>query len=101
MVSSKQSIVRSFDRCIPRARVITISFVFFLIFFFLCSVSGFTLSLAQIEVGIAYACWAALGTAIVSSAGILLFGESCDPGKLMCLTLIMTGVMGLNLLDSH
>jgi small multidrug resistance pump len=77
----------------------------FLIFFYVsllyCSVSGFAVSLAQIEVGIAYACWAALGTAIVSTSGILLFGESCDSVKLMCLLMIMAGVVGLNLRDSH
>jgi small multidrug resistance pump len=72
------------------------SFSHFL-YFFLHSVSGFAVSLAQIEVGIAYACWAALGTAIVSTSGILLFGESCDSIKLMCLLMIIAGVVGLNL----
>jgi multidrug transporter EmrE-like cation transporter len=65
------------------------------------SASGFAVSLAQIEVGIAYACWAALGTAIVSTAGIVFFGESCDSIKLVCLLMIMAGVVGLNLRDSH
>jgi small multidrug resistance pump len=68
-----------------------------LLYVFSYSVSGFAVSLAQIEVGIAYACWAALGTAIVSTSGILLFGESYDSVKLLCLLMIMAGVVGLNL----
>ena len=58
---------------------------------------GFFTSLAKIEVGIAYACWSALGTLIVSTVGILFFGESADRTKLVCLLLITLGVTGLNL----
>ena len=65
------------------------------------SMCGFALSLAKIEVGIAYAVWSALGTAIVTTAGIVLFGESCDSIKLGCLLLIMAGVVGLNLREGH
>lgn len=65
------------------------------------SMCGFALCLAKIEVGIAYAVWSALGTAIVTTIGIVLFGESCDSVKLGCLLLIMVGVVGLNLRESH
>ena len=59
---------------------------------------GFFVALAKIEVGIAYACWSALGTLIVSTVGIMFFGESADKTKLFCLAMITAGVVGLNLL---
>jgi multidrug transporter EmrE-like cation transporter len=58
---------------------------------------GFNMALARIEVGVAYAIWSALGSLVVSTVGIVFFGESCDPGKLACLLLIVVGVVGLNL----
>ena len=61
------------------------------------SMLGFFVALAQIEVGIAYACWSALGTLIVSAAGILWFGETADTFKVVCLAMITAGVVGLNL----
>jgi len=61
------------------------------------SMAGFNVSLAKIEVGVAYAVWSALGTLVVSAGGIVFFGESCDTWKLTCLFLITVGVVGLNL----
>jgi len=58
---------------------------------------GFNLSLAKIEVGIAYAVWSAWGTILVTAVGIVFFRESCDLVKLSCLALIVAGVVGLNL----
>jgi multidrug transporter EmrE-like cation transporter len=60
---------------------------------------GLTISLAKIDVGIAYAIWAAIGTATVSIAGMLLFSESFDSIKMVSLSLIVMGVVGLNLRD--
>lgn len=56
------------------------------------SLSGFALCLGAIEVSIAYAVWAALGTAIVSVVGIAFFGESYDAYKLLGLGMIIVGV---------
>jgi small multidrug resistance pump len=57
------------------------------------------MSLAKIDVGIAYAIWAAIGTATVSIAGMLLFSESFDSIKIVSLSFIVMGVVGLNLRD--
>lgn len=65
------------------------------------SMCGFAICLAKIEVGIAYAAWAALGTAFVTASGILFFQEDCDAVKVACLFMILAGVVGLNLRDSH
>jgi multidrug transporter EmrE-like cation transporter len=57
----------------------------------------FSLTLAQIDVGIAYAVWSACGTAFVSALGVMLFGERMDLYKISCLGIIILGVIGLNL----
>jgi len=66
---------------------------------YVASLFGFALALKRIEVSVAYAVWSALGTAVVSLAGIFMFGESCDYKKVVSLVLIMIGVVGLNLQD--
>ena len=48
--------------------------------------------MGAIEVSIAYAVWAALGTAIVSVVGIAFFGENYDFYKLLGLGMIIVGV---------
>jgi multidrug transporter EmrE-like cation transporter len=43
-----------------------------------------------------------MGTFIISGAGIVLFGESCNAMKLGSLTMLVLGVIGLNLSgDGH
>jgi multidrug transporter EmrE-like cation transporter len=45
--------------------------------------------------------WAALGTAIVSVAGVLFFGERFDIAKVLCVSMIVLGVIGLNVTEEH
>jgi small multidrug resistance pump len=66
---------------------------------YIISLLGFAAALPKIEVGIAYAVWAALGTALVSVVGIVYFGERCDAKKVISLTLIVAGTVGLNVFD--
>jgi len=66
---------------------------------YLMSLLSFAASLAQIDVSIAYAVWSAFGTALVSVAGMTLFGETCDLIKIGSISLIILGVIGLNLSD--
>jgi len=68
--------------------------------FYGLSIVLLTLAIARIEIGIAYAVWSALGTAIVATIGILWFQESANAWKLACLTLIVVGVVGLHLAPS-
>ncbi len=56
-----------------------------------------TLALKGIEVSIAYAFWAALGTALVAMIGIVWFRESVSALKIVSLALIIVGVVGLHL----
>jgi len=52
-------------------------------------------------VSTAYAIWAGLGTAAVAAIGALWLGESWDGVKVVALTLIIVGVVALNLHEAH
>jgi uncharacterized membrane protein len=41
--------------------------------------------------------WGAMGTMLVTAAGILFFGETLDFTKIVCLIMITAGVFGLNM----
>ncbi len=55
------------------------------------------LALKKIEVGIAYAIWSGLGTALIAMIGIAWFRESMNLPKLAGIVLIIVGVVLLNL----
>ena len=61
------------------------------------SMVGFNISLAKIDVSVAYAVWSALGTTLVTAVGFFWFGESLDATKVLYLGMIVSGVVGLNL----
>ena len=58
---------------------------------------GFNISLAKIDVSVAYAIWSALGTTLITAVGFFWFGESLDATKVLYLGMIVSGVVGLNL----
>jgi small multidrug resistance pump len=49
-------------------------------------------ALRQLNVGIVYAIWSAVGTAAVSIAGVLLFGERLNWQAILGMTLVVVGV---------
>jgi small multidrug resistance pump len=55
----------------------------------------------QMSVSVAYAVWSGLGTAAIAAVGVLAFGEKIDAVKLAALTLIIVGVVVLNLHTAH
>ncbi|MBS2966529.1 multidrug efflux SMR transporter [Actinocrinis puniceicyclus] len=65
-----------------------------------CAIISFgllTVALRGLEVGPAYAAWTGLGTAGTAIVGMMALGESVSVLKLVSLSLIMAGVVGLNL----
>jgi small multidrug resistance pump len=70
-----------------------------MLFAYLLSLGGLALALRTIEVGIAYAVWAAAGTLLIAIIGILFFSESMTPIKVISIVLVIAGVVGLNLAD--
>jgi small multidrug resistance pump len=67
---------------------------------YILALLGLALALRTIEVGIAYAVWAAAGTLLIAIIGIVYFGESLSLIKVVAIILVIAGVIGLNLADS-
>jgi small multidrug resistance pump len=65
--------------------------------FYLSAVACLSISLKELEMGMAYAIWSGLGTLLVAVIGILHFDEQLSPLKIASLMLVITGVVGLNL----
>jgi len=65
--------------------------------FYGLSFAGLTLALKRIDVSIAYAIWAGLGTALITVIGLVYFKEPATLIKLISIGLIVVGVIGLNL----
>ena len=55
------------------------------------------LALKQLEISLAYAVWAGVGTAAVAVIGMAALGESVNALKLASIALVIGGVVGLNL----
>lgn len=54
-----------------------------------------------LPVSVAYAVWAGVGTAAISVVGVIWLGESIDPLKVAALSMIIVGVVLLNLRGAH
>ncbi|MFP4533896.1 MAG: DMT family transporter [Desulfobacterales bacterium] len=65
--------------------------------FYGLSFASLTLALKRIDVSVAYAIWAGLGTALITVIGIAYFKEPATLIKLISIGLIVVGVIGLNL----
>ena len=59
------------------------------------------LVLRDMPIGLTYAVWAAVGTALIAGIGIVAFGEPATTLKLLSLGLIIAGTIGLNVAGSH
>ncbi|MGW2551145.1 DMT family transporter [Streptomyces sp. NPDC001635] len=58
-------------------------------------------TLKTVSIGTAYAIWSGVGTATVVGIGLVLFGEGLDLAKIAGLTLIVGGVVVLNMGGAH
>lgn len=56
-------------------------------------------ALRVLPVGTAYAVWTGIGAAGTAALGMLLFGESRDWPRLLCLGLIIAGVVGMRVVS--
>ena len=64
------------------------------------AVSFYLLTLAlknDIEVGVGYAIWSGVGTALIAIIGVAYFNEQASVMKFLCITMIIMGVVGLKL----
>ena len=58
------------------------------------------LAIRTLPVGTAYAVWTGIGTVGTVLLGILLFGESAEPMRLLFIAMIVAGIIGLKLVTS-
>jgi small multidrug resistance pump len=77
-----------FTRLIPSVLV----FVLYMVSF-----SFMILALKKMELGVVYAIWAGLGTAMIALIGIVWFQESVSLLKIVSIVFIVLGVVGLHL----
>jgi small multidrug resistance pump len=68
---------------------------------YLVSFYALSLSLRSLDVGVVYAIWAAVGTALIAALGIAFLDEPLTVVKVACLSLIVVGVVGLSLQERH
>jgi small multidrug resistance pump len=68
--------------------------------FYSLSFTALTFALKRIDLSVAYAVWAGLGTALIALIGVVLFEEPFSAIKMASIGLIVMGVVGLNLADA-
>ena len=57
-------------------------------------------ALRQLPAGTGYAVWVGIGAVGVAVAGIILLDEAASAGRLLFLSLIVVGIVGLRLVES-
>ncbi|MCF7821759.1 MAG: multidrug efflux SMR transporter [Mariprofundaceae bacterium] len=68
-----------------------------MVFFYIASFALMALALKRLEIGMTYAIWAGVGTALIAIVGVLYFKEPMNLVKVVSILLIIAGVIGLNL----
>jgi small multidrug resistance pump len=68
---------------------------------YLIAFTALTLCLKTIDLGIAYAIWAGVGTALAAMIGFGFFREPVSALKVVCILLILIGVVGLHYGESR
>jgi len=63
----------------------------------IASFYGLAQALKILPVGTGYAVWTGIGAVGTAIAGIVLFGESRDVGRMVSMLLIVAGIVGLRL----
>lgn len=61
------------------------------------SLGFLSIALKTMEIGIAYAIWAGVGTAAIAAIGMIFFQEGISLLKFLSLGLVIVGVVGLHL----
>lgn len=67
--------------------------------FYAISLAALVFVLEKMQVSIAYAIWASAGTALIAVIGIIFFKEPVSMVKVLSISLIILGILGLELFD--
>jgi small multidrug resistance pump len=89
--TTSMKLSQGFTRLVPSVAI----FVFYGLSFY-----ALTIAIKEIDISVAYAVWAGLGTALIALIGICWFKEAFTLIKALSLVLIVIGVIGLNLSGS-
>ncbi len=65
------------------------------------SIYFLALGIKDLPVGTAYAVWTGTGAAGTAVLGMVLFNESTEALRILCIVLIVAGIVGLKLLSSE
>ncbi|AGF55964.1 small multidrug resistance pump [Clostridium saccharoperbutylacetonicum] len=68
-----------------------------MLIFYVLSLSMLTLALKKLEIGIAYAIWSGVGIVLLSIIGVIFFKESINLPRIIFVSFILIGTIGLNL----
>ncbi len=68
--------------------------------FYAFSFVALMFALKHIDLSIAYAIWAGVGTAVVAAIGVMMFNEPMSLFKGLCIGLVIAGVIGLRAAES-
>jgi small multidrug resistance pump len=68
-----------------------------MVVFYAATFGLLSLTLKKVDIGVAYAIWAAVGTALIALIGVIWFNEPLTFLKLAALGFIIIGVVMLNL----
>ena len=69
--------------------------------FALASFGLLNLALKDLPVGTAYAVWTGIGAAGTATVGILALGDPASALRIVCISLIVIGAIGLQAVESH
>jgi small multidrug resistance pump len=70
---------------------------FFMILFYAISLIAFNYAMNKIDVGTAYAIWSGVGTVAITIIGVIMFKEPITISKILAISLIILGVLFLNI----
>lgn len=65
------------------------------------ALGALTIAIKRIEIGVAYAVWSGIGTALIATIGMVFFRESVGTVKIVSLMLVIAGSIGLNISARH
>ena len=77
----------------PRAAVL-------MYLFYALSLTTLTYAFRQIDIAFGYAVWSGAGLVLIAAAGMLWFDEPATLMRLLCITLVLVGLIGLHLTSS-
>jgi small multidrug resistance pump len=69
----------------------------FIFIFYIFSFLFLTLSVKRLDVSFVYAVWSGLGTSLIAIIGIFFFHEAVTTAKVISLSFIIIGIIGLKL----